>query len=247
MILTKGQRVTLAVALGFAVLAVGVVFARRAASPQALVVENTAATRDAAADAGTGRITVHVVGAVRSPNVYTLAGGSRVYQAVQAAGGFSAEACPEWMNLASPLKDGQQVCVPSRAAQPSSSPQPSTAAPPVHQPDLTVCAGTPASTGSAGVSGPTRAAPPQPSTSAGPSSQTLRKGGTQATPAPGQVHLNSATAEELEALPGVGPVVAGRIVSYRQTVGPFRRVEDLLQVKGIGEKTFARMKPYLSL
>jgi len=48
-------------------------------------------------------------------------------------------------------------------------------------------------------------------------------------------------------LPGVGPVVAGRIVSYRQTVGPFRRVEDLQQVKGIGEKTFDRIKPYLSL
>lgn len=243
MILTKGQRVTLAVALGLAVLAVGVVFARRAAARQAIVVEDTAPSHDAASDVGAGRITVHVVGAVRSPRVYTLAAGSRVYQAVEAAGGFSTEACPEWLNLASPLKDGQQVCVPSRAAQTPSSPRPSTAAPPVYQPDLSVCA----STGSGDATGTMVPAAAQSPASASSSSQGSRQGGTQPAPAPGQVHLNSATAEELEALPGVGPVVAGRIVSYRQTVGPFRRVEDLMQVKGIGEKTFARIKPYLSL
>ncbi len=51
----------------------------------------------------------------------------------------------------------------------------------------------------------------------------------------GVVHLNAATAEDLQTLPGVGPVLAGRIVAYREANGPFEVVEDLLGVPGIGE------------
>jgi competence protein ComEA len=57
--------------------------------------------------------------------------------------------------------------------------------------------------------------------------------------------LNTATAEDLEALPGIGPVMAQRLVQHRQTHGPFKDVEDLLAVSGIGEKKLARLKPYL--
>jgi len=55
--------------------------------------------------------------------------------------------------------------------------------------------------------------------------------------------LNAATPEDLEALPGVGPVLAQRIVQYRQTQGPFRKIEDLLAVHGMGKKKLTQLRP----
>ena len=62
----------------------------------------------------------------------------------------------------------------------------------------------------------------------------------------GKVHLNTATAEELETLPGVGAVTAQRIVEYRSAYG-FARIEDLMNVKGIGQAKFKKMQPWLDL
>ncbi len=61
------------------------------------------------------------------------------------------------------------------------------------------------------------------------------------------VNLNTATAEQLDSLPGVGAKMAARIIEYRQKNGPFRKVEDLMNVKGIGEKAFLKMKPRLTV
>ncbi|HHT48996.1 MAG TPA: helix-hairpin-helix domain-containing protein [Firmicutes bacterium] len=58
---------------------------------------------------------------------------------------------------------------------------------------------------------------------------------------------NTATNEELQTIPGIGPVLAARIIEYRETVGKFRSIEDLLAVKGIGEKTLAKIRPYLEI
>ena len=67
-------------------------------------------------------------------------------------------------------------------------------------------------------------------------------------PAPtGKVSLNTATAQQLEALPGVGAKLAARIVEYRQKSGGFKSVQDLMNVKGIGEKNFEKLQSYLSL
>jgi competence protein ComEA len=65
------------------------------------------------------------------------------------------------------------------------------------------------------------------------------------TPAPASINLNTATATELEALPGVGAATAARIVEYRQKHGAFKKVEDLMNVRGIGEKTFLSLKPMI--
>ena len=65
------------------------------------------------------------------------------------------------------------------------------------------------------------------------------------TPAPASININTATATELEALPGVGLATAARIIEYRQKVGGFKKVEDLMNVKGIGEKTFLNLKPLI--
>lgn len=59
------------------------------------------------------------------------------------------------------------------------------------------------------------------------------------------VDVNSATAEDLEALPGLGSVMAQRLVQFRRTHGPFKDMADLLAVSGIGEEKLARLRPYL--
>jgi competence ComEA-like helix-hairpin-helix protein len=63
----------------------------------------------------------------------------------------------------------------------------------------------------------------------------------------GHVDLNRASAEELDALPGIGPVLAERILAYRRAHGPFREPEDLLQVRGIGPRLFARLRSRIAL
>lgn len=66
--------------------------------------------------------------------------------------------------------------------------------------------------------------------------------------APAQVvNVNTATAEQFESLPGIGPSMAQRIVSYREKNGPFKKLEDLMNVQGIGEKSFLKLRPYLSV
>jgi competence protein ComEA len=59
--------------------------------------------------------------------------------------------------------------------------------------------------------------------------------------------VNAATAEDLEALPGIGPVLAQRILEFRQSRGPFQKIEDLLSVRGIGTKKLAQLKPLITV
>jgi len=69
-----------------------------------------------------------------------------------------------------------------------------------------------------------------------------------AKPAPSaKINLNTASAEQLTALPGVGPKLAARIVEHRQKEGGFRSVSELMNVKGVGEKNLAKIQGYLSV
>ena len=61
------------------------------------------------------------------------------------------------------------------------------------------------------------------------------------------VNLNTATAADLEGLPGIGAKTAARIVEYRQKNGPFKKVEELMNVRGVGEKNFLKLKPQLAV
>jgi competence protein ComEA len=63
----------------------------------------------------------------------------------------------------------------------------------------------------------------------------------------GVVNLNTASASDLEALPGIGAKTAARIVEYRQKNGPFKKIEELMNVQGIGEKNFLKLKPQISV
>lgn len=63
----------------------------------------------------------------------------------------------------------------------------------------------------------------------------------------GVVNLNNASAEQLQMLPGIGPAVAQRIVEHREKVGAFKQTEDLMLVRGIGEKSFEKLRPYVAI
>jgi competence protein ComEA len=68
-----------------------------------------------------------------------------------------------------------------------------------------------------------------------------------AKPAPtGKVNINTASAEQLTTLPGIGPKLAARIVEYRQKSGTFKSVQELMNVQGVGEKNLKKIEPYLS-
>ena len=61
------------------------------------------------------------------------------------------------------------------------------------------------------------------------------------------VNINTASASDLEALPGIGAKTAARIVEYRQKNGPFKKIEELMNVRGVGEKNFLKLKPQITI
>ncbi len=172
-----------------------------------------------------GDIVVHVTGAVVRPGVYHLEPGSRVDDALKAAGGPSDQGAPEAMNLAETVADGTRVYVPTRAEMAASAGG--------------VAAGRWGAAGT-GTGGWTSVAG---SASAGGGAGTGAAGAAKG----GKVNINSAGAEALEELPGVGPSTAARIIAYRQQYGPFRVSEDLKNVPGIGEKKYAELAPFISV
>ncbi len=72
-------------------------------------------------------------------------------------------------------------------------------------------------------------------------------GDTKASKPAAMVNLNTATLADLETLPGIGAKVAARIIEYRNKKGPFRKVEELMNVQGIGEKSFLKLRPQLTV
>ncbi|HEU5486345.1 MAG TPA: helix-hairpin-helix domain-containing protein [Microlunatus sp.] len=154
-------------------------------------------------------VVVHVLGAVRKPGLVSLTAGSRVQDALDAAGGLTGKADPGELNLAQPVNDGQQIVVGTRG-----------------KPSGEVRDGSDGSTGSGTGTG---------SGSGGSS------GGAPAADQP--VNLNAASQAQLEELPGVGPVMAGKIIAWRTEHGRFSRVEELQEIDGVGPKTYAKLAP----
>lgn len=168
----------------------------------------------AAGEQGAGeqgaQLVVHVAGAVAAPGVVRLPQGSRVVDAVAAAGGLRPDAEPDRVNLAAPLTDGQRVVVPI-----------------LGQPDPVELPG---------------AAAPSP----GPGGSAPADAG--ATGALGQpVDLNTATVEQLDTLPGVGPATASAILDHRTSEGPFRSVDELIEVRGIGEAKLEALRDLVTV
>jgi competence protein ComEA len=132
-----------------------------------------------------GQIVIDVKGDVALPGLVTLSAGSRVADAIAAAGGLVLNADISTINLAERLSDGQMIYI-GKAL-------------------------------SSGIGADSR------------------------------VNLNSATVAQLDSLPGVGPVMAGRIVAWRDQNQRFHSVEQLQEVPGIGSKVFANLKPLIKI
>jgi len=152
------------------------------------------------ASAPQSEIVVDVAGKVRRPGIATLPPGSRVVDALDAAGGPRRGVDLTALNLARVLVDGEQILV-------GVEPPPGVAASAASVPGSTATAGSPT---------------------------TL-------------VDLNSATQADLEELPGIGPVTAQAILTWRAEHGAFTAVEELLEVSGIGEATLAEMAPFVTI
>ncbi|MCS6861831.1 MAG: ComEA family DNA-binding protein [Abditibacteriales bacterium] len=160
---------------------------------------------------------VHVAGRVKKPGVYELKCGARVRDALAAAQGATPDADVHALNLAAFLRDGEKIWVPSRQEAVAGT---------VHLEVPSAAASRVASSSS-----PRRAA-------LNPSASQLKHH---------RINLNTATVEQLQQLPHIGPVLAERIVLYRREHGRFTRLEDLLNVPGIGEKKLARIREYITL
>jgi competence protein ComEA len=135
------------------------------------------------------KLVVDVAGAVRRPGLHALAPGTRIADAVAAAGGATARADIDAVNLAAPVADGEQIVVPAR--------------------------GGPGAAGAASGGAPSPTAP---------------------------LDLNTASLEQLDALPGIGPTTAQKILDYRQAHGAFHSVAELDAVPGIGQGRLEQLK-----
>ena len=144
-------------------------------------------------------VVVHITGAVESPGVYQLTSADRMFNLVEAAGGFLETADEGALNLAQTLVDGTHICVPEAEAE-----------------ETAICR-----------------------------TQPLQVQSSNAATA--LIDPNTASAVELERLNGIGPAMSARIVEWREQNGEFRTAEDLLAIPGIGPATLDRFRSQLSL
>lgn len=191
---------------------------------EAAPVASSTAASSAPGTSRPSRIYVDVSGDVRRPSLYLLPANSRVMQAILAAGGPAADADMDAVNLAQKVTDGEKVYVPKRTL--ALSPMTSTVS------------------GEASVTASAPALHPNIKGMKGAKSSHSDKITAESGE---QVSLNTATAEQLQRLPGVGPGMAERILAYRQQAGGFQKIEDLMQVTSIGPKKFAKIAPFVKL
>ncbi|BCB79379.1 ComEA family DNA-binding protein [Phytohabitans flavus] len=202
----RGVRSLAAVAAVVVLIAAAIAWYSRPRSEPVAAEPVPAATGDApqdratAAASGGGEVVVAVAGKVRKPGLVRLPEGSRVADALTAAGGVLPGTDIALLNLARKVTDGELILV-----------------------GVTAPPGDPAG----GVP------PPEGATGGGA--------------AGGKVNLNTATLAQLDSLPGVGPVLAQRILDHREKSGPFRTVSDLRQVDGIGDARYEQLKELVTV
>ena len=161
---------------------------------------------------------IYVTGAVKKPGVYKLSDDSRIFQAIDAAGGFTSKADQTSINLAERLMDGMHIHIAQKGAAQKTPTQPQQLIriPGVQENNII------------------KLQPVQVSQ--------VNKQANNANNNNNLVDVNNATVEELQKLNGIGPALAKRIIEYRQSHGKFTKPDDLIQVKGIGPAKLKKMK-----
>ena len=154
---------------------------------------------------------VYVCGAVSEPGVYELSFGSRINDAVIAAGGFSEEADTTYVNLAAEISDGAKLRIPTLVETEEIKGKGNVLSEEFYSFDKT------------GLDVETKSVNS------------------------GLININSATEEELTTLPGIGDSIAARIVKYRQQNGKFNSIEDVMNISGIKDKLFSKIKEYITV
>jgi competence protein ComEA len=191
------------------VVGVGSLVLANRARPAPIVIVPPEPTPTPQATATPGPIRVFVNGQVAAPAVYELPPQSIVEQAVEAAGGFTAEANTAMVNLAQALNDGAQVYIPALDE--------------VVDGPVTVVRDAASST----------------------TSSDDASGGTTGAGQP--ININTATAAELDELPGIGPSTAQKILDHRNENGPFATIEAIMDVSGIGEAKFDQIRELITV
>ena len=170
---------------------------------------------------------VYIAGAVKNPDVYTLQPGDRLVDAVQAAGGATAEANLNAVNLAIRVQDEGYYYIPLKetspvpAAQLSAEPPPAVAA---------ITANL--------ITGELPNAAADSNSNPNPNPDTLEDG---------QININIASGQQLETLPGIGTVRAQAIIAYREQHGPFHAIEEITDVSGIGPGLYDNMQHLITV
>lgn len=176
------------------------------------------------------QLVVYVTGAVAKPGLVRLPLDARLDDALQAAGPLP-EANLEQINPAQRLKDGQKITIPYKAGADGAVP----------------------GTNSGLAQGSAQGVPGAPGTSAGTAGTSGIAGASGTAPIPAAsgssslININTAGPSELDKLPGIGPALAERIMQYRDEHGPFTQPEDLMDVSGIGPKTFEKMSSMVTV
>ncbi|HEY8462852.1 MAG TPA: helix-hairpin-helix domain-containing protein [Bacillota bacterium] len=165
---------------------------------------------------------VHICGAVTKPGVVAVSAGSRVFEAIAKAGGPLAEADLDQINLAAFVEDGEQIYLPKKG-------------------EVVLIPAYRRKTGaelkkSDSVTGFSKAGKGNRPRSA------VAKPKLKVT---WPLDVNQATREQLESVPGIGPVMAEKILAYRQVNGRFANIEEMLKVNGIGAGKLEKFRPYL--
>ncbi|MFQ3548846.1 MAG: helix-hairpin-helix domain-containing protein [Armatimonadota bacterium] len=177
-----------------------------------------------------GDVVFHITGAVNSPGLYSLPKGSRIYEALKVAGNASQDADLDKINLAKQIDDGEKIDVPFKDRQAN------------NKNDNSINSAV--ITGVINQSSDTT----QNYISKNNKNQNIPQNFNKSQPSlSSKININTASQSELESLPGIGPAYAKRIIEYRNMSGGFKSLEQIMEIKGIGQKTYEKLRPYITL
>ena len=166
-------------------------------------------------------IVVHISGAVNIEGIVELEAGSRIANAIEKAGGVKENADMTDINLAYPLEDGMKIHIPTKEETEANKNNENM----IDESYVT-------------------------SSSGGVSSKedtNSTQGSSKSTTSNEKVNINTATQEELDTLPGIGPSIASKIIDYREQNGKFNSIEEIKEVSGIGDAKYEKIKDSITI